>query len=378
MTGSAHTYAEAPLDGWLLGALLALMGLGLTMVLSASGAYAERTFHNEWHYVIRQGLAMVLGLGLMALMLRIPTAFWAAHRGKLLIGTLVLLVAVLVVGREINGARRWLPLGIMNFQPAELAKLVTVVFMAGYLARHAEVVKEQLGAMVRLGLPFGLMALLLLMEPDYGSTFVVMVIIAAMLLIAGAPWRYFMVLVLPMAVALAALVVFSPYRMARVTSFLNPWEDPFGKGYQLVQALIALGSGGLTGVGLGESVQKLLYLPDAHTDFIFSIFGEEFGFVGVVALMALYVFIFWRVFAIGRVALAQDRLFQALLAFGVGVWFMLQALINMGVNLGLFPTKGLTLPFFSYGGSSVLIFAMAFGLVLRVDWENRHREGTDA
>ena len=378
MTGSAHTHAEAPLDGWLLGALLALMGLGLTMVLSASGAYAERTFHNEWHYVIRQGLAMVLGLGLMALMLRIPTAFWAAHRGKLLIGTLVLLVAVLVVGREINGARRWLPLGIMNFQPAELAKLVTVVFMAGYLARHAEVVKEQLGAMVRLGLPFGLMALLLLMEPDYGSTFVVMVIIAAMLLIAGAPWRYFMVLVLPMAVALAALVVFSPYRMARVTSFLNPWEDPFGKGYQLVQALIALGSGGLTGVGLGESVQKLLYLPDAHTDFIFSIFGEEFGFVGVVALMALYVFILWRVFAIGRVALAQDRLFQALLAFGVGVWFMLQALINMGVNLGLFPTKGLTLPFFSYGGSSVLIFAMAFGLVLRVDWENRHREGTDA
>ncbi len=378
MTGSAHTHAEAPLDGWLLGALLALMGLGLTMVLSASGAYAERTFHNEWHYVIRQGLAMVLGLGLMALMLRIPTAFWAAHRGKLLIGTLVLLVAVLVVGREINGARRWLPLGIMNFQPAELAKLVTVIFMAGYLARHAEVVKEQLGAMVRLGLPFGLMALLLLMEPDYGSTFVVMVIIAAMLLIAGAPWRYFMVLVLPMAVALAALVVFSPYRMARVTSFLNPWEDPFGKGYQLVQALIALGSGGLTGVGLGESVQKLLYLPDAHTDFIFSIFGEEFGFVGVVALMALYVFIFWRVFAIGRVALAQDRLFQALLAFGVGVWFMLQALINMGVNLGLFPTKGLTLPFFSYGGSSVLIFAMAFGLVLRVDWENRHREGTDA
>ena len=362
------------MDGWLLGALLLLMGLGLTMVLSASGPYAERLFGNGWHYVVRQGMAMVMGAGVMVLILRTPTDIWAAHRGKLLIVTLVLLVAVLLVGHEVNGARRWLPLGVVNFQPAELAKLVTVIFMAGYLARHAEALKAQLGAVMRLGLPFGLMAVLLLLEPDYGSTFVVMVIIAALLLIAGAPWRYFVLLVLPIALALVALVIFSPYRMARVTSFLDPWADPFGQGYQLVQALIAFGSGGLTGVGLGESVQKLFYLPDAHTDFIFAIFAEEFGFVGVVMLMALYVFIFWRVFAIGRAALAQDRLFQALLAFGVGVWFMLQALINMGVNLGLFPTKGLTLPFFSYGGSSVLVFAAAFALVLRVDWENRHQQ----
>ncbi|WP_294946364.1 putative lipid II flippase FtsW [Sulfurivirga sp.] len=369
---AVHSTPRMPVDPWLVGALLTLMGLGLTMVLSASTAYAERLYGSPWHFFIRQAFAMALGLGLMAAAAVTPTEIWYRWRGRLLLGTLLLLVAVLIVGREVNGATRWISLGIMNFQPAELAKLVTVIFMAGYLARHLQTVREKFTGMLRLALPFGLMAFLLLQEPDYGSTFVIMAVLTAMLLIAGAPWRYFVLTVLPMATVLVLLVVMSPYRMARVTSFLDPWADPFGKGYQLVQALIALGSGGLTGVGLGRSVQKLLYLPDAHTDFLFSIYGEEFGFVGVVLLAGLYLFILWRVFAIGRAALVRDRLFQAQLAFGVGVWFMLQALINMGVNLGLFPTKGLTLPFFSYGGSSVLIFAIAFGIVLRVDWENRH------
>lgn len=369
---AARSLPRAPVDLWLVGALLTLMGLGLTMVLSASTAYAERIYGTPWHFFIRQALAMVLGLGLMMAAAATPTEVWYRWRGRLLLGTLLLLAVVLVAGREVNGATRWISLGIMNFQPAELAKLVTVIFMAGYLARHLQTVREKFTGMLRLALPFGLMAFLLLQEPDYGSTFVIMAVLTAMLLIAGAPWRYFVLTVLPMAAVLVLLVVMSPYRMARVTSFLDPWADPFGKGYQLVQALIALGSGGLTGVGLGKSVQKLLYLPDAHTDFLFSIYGEEFGFVGVVLLAGLYLFILWRVFAIGRAALVRERLFQAQLAFGVGVWFMLQALINMGVNLGLFPTKGLTLPFFSYGGSSVLIFAIAFGIVLRVDWENRH------
>ncbi len=363
---------QAPLDGWLVGALLVLSALGLTMVLSASGAYAQRVYGDAWHFVLRQAIAMGLGLGLLVAVMRIPLQTWMRYRGWLLLGTLMLLVLVLVVGREVNGAKRWISLGFMNFQPAELAKLVTVVFMAGYLEKHLSSVREKLSAMLRLALPFGLMAFLLLLEPDYGSTFVIMVVLTAMLLIAGAPWRYFVLTVVPMAVMLALLVVLSPYRMQRVISFLDPWADPFGAGYQLVQALIALGSGSWWGVGLGSSVQKLLYLPDAHTDFIFAILGEELGFVGVVALIGLYLLIVWRIFAIARTALAQDRLFPALLAFGVAVWFMLQALINMGVNLGLFPTKGLTLPFISYGGSSVMIFAVAMGLVLRVDWENRH------
>ncbi len=360
-----------PVDPWLVGALVVLAVLGLTMVLSASMAIAERRFDDPWHYFVRQALAMGLGLGAMALVLRIPTEWWMRHRGKLLIAALVMLVLVLGVGREINGAKRWLPLGIMNFQPAEFAKLATVIFMAGYLARHMSSVREDFGAVVRLAIPFGVMALLLLAEPDYGSTFVIMVVIAALLVIAGAPWRYFIMLVLPIASMLAVLVVMSPYRMARVTTFLDPWADPFGKGYQLVQALIALGSGGLSGVGLGESVQKLLYLPDAHTDFIFSIYGEETGFLGVLFLIGLYGFIVWRLFGIGARAMAAERIFQALVVYGVAVWFMLQALINMGVNLGLFPTKGLTLPLFSYGGSSVVIFAIALGLALRVDYENR-------
>lgn len=366
------TVEKAPLDFWLVGALTILAALGLTMVLSTSGAYAERVYGAPWNFVIRQGIAMGLGVVLLLGVMRVPVSWWAQRRGWLLLGALFLLVLVLVVGREVNGAKRWISLGFMNFQPAELAKLVTVIFMAGYLEKHLSSVRENFGAMVRLALPFGLMALLLLLEPDYGSIFVIMAVLTAMLLIAGAPWRYFVLTVAPMAAMLALLVVLSPYRMQRVISFLDPWADPFGSGYQLVQALIALGSGGWTGVGLGNSVQKLLYLPDAHTDFIFSIFGEEFGFIGVLALLGLYVFIVWRMFAIARTALAQDRLFSALLVFGIAVWFMLQALINMGVNLGLFPTKGLTLPFFSYGGSSVIIFAVAMGLVLRVDWESRH------
>ncbi|MDG6778503.1 putative lipid II flippase FtsW [Thiomicrorhabdus sp. zzn3] len=360
-----------PVDYWLLGLVVTLVMIGLMMVASSSIAISEKRFDDSTHYVLRQFISLGLGLVAAYIVFQIPLSFWEKNRGKLFLLALFLLVLVLIFGREINGSKRWLPLLVMNFQPSEFMKLVIVVFMAGYLNRHASAVKESFEAVIRLALPFGVMAVLLLMEPDYGSTFVIAVVITGMLLIAGAPWRYFVLTVLPMASLLAVLVVISPYRMARVSSFLDPWQDPFGSGYQLTQALIALGRGEWAGVGLGGSVQKLLYLPDAHTDFLFSIYGEEFGFIGILLLVVLYLLLLQRLFRIGRKALESDKFFGGMVAYGIGIWIILQAMINMGVNLGAFPTKGLTLPFMSYGGSSMLLLIIAITLVFRVDFETR-------
>ncbi|WP_178863174.1 putative lipid II flippase FtsW [Thiomicrorhabdus cannonii] len=360
-----------PIDFWLVGLISLLLVIGLMMVASSSIAISEKRFGDSTHYFMRQLFSVGLGFAAAYILFQIPLSFWEKHRGKLFLFALFLLVLVLIVGREINGSKRWLPLLVMNFQPSEFMKLVIVVFMAGYLNRHANAVKESFEAVIRLALPFGVMAILLLMEPDYGSTFVIAVMITGMLLIAGAPWRYFVLTVLPMASLLAILVVISPYRMARVSSFLDPWQDPFGSGYQLTQALIALGSGEWFGAGIGGSVQKLLYLPDAHTDFLFSIYGEEFGFIGVLFLVLLYLAILYRLFRIGRKALDKEYFFGGMIAYGIGIWIILQAMINMGVNLGAFPTKGLTLPLMSYGGSSVLLLLSALALVFRVDYETR-------
>lgn len=359
------------MDFWLLGLVSLLAMIGLTMVASSSVAISQMRFGNPDHYFYRQLLSMGLGAFAAYIFFQVPLSFWEKHRGKIFLFAIFLLVLVLIFGREINGSKRWLPLVVMNFQPSEFMKLAIVVFMAGYLDRHSSAVREDFGAVIRLALPFGLMAILLLMEPDYGSTFVIAVIITGMLLIAGAPWRYFVLTVLPMVTILVALVVTSKYRMARVSSFLDPWQDPFGTGYQLTQALIASGSGEWFGAGLGASVQKLLYLPDAHTDFLFSIYGEEFGFVGVVFLIGLYLAILYRLFRIGRKAFEANHFFGGMIAYGIGIWIILQAGINMGVNLGAFPTKGLTLPFMSYGGSSVLLLCIALALVFRVDYETR-------
>lgn len=360
-----------PMDYWLLGLVVTLAVMGLMMVASSSVAISEQRFGHPDHYIIRQSISMALGLFVAYLFFQIPLSMWENHRGKLFLFAILLLIAVLIFGREINGSKRWLPLGIMNFQPSEFMKLVIVIFMAGYLDRHSSAVKESFEAVIRLALPFGLMAVLLLLEPDYGSTFVIAIMITGMLLIAGAPWRYFVLTVVPMVSILVGLVMTSEYRMARVSSFLDPWQDPFGAGYQLTQALIASGSGGWLGTGLGGSVQKMLYLPDAHTDFLFSIYGEEFGFVGVVFLVLLYLAILYRLFRIGRKAWDANYFFGGMVCFGIGIWIILQAGINMGVNLGAFPTKGLTLPFMSYGGSSVLMMSIAFALVFRVDYETR-------
>ena len=358
-----------PMDYWLLGLVTMLMVIGLMMVASSSVAISEQRFGRPDHYFIRQMISMGLGGIAAYIVFQIPLSFWETHRGKIFLFAILLLIAVLIFGREINGSKRWLPLVFMNFQPSEFMKLAIVVFMAGYLDRHALAVKESFEAVIRLALPFGVMAILLLLEPDYGSTFVIAIMITGMLLIAGAPWRYFALTVFPMVIILVVLVVTSEYRMARVSSFLDPWQDPFGAGYQLTQALIASGSGHWIGTGLGGSIQKLLYLPDAHTDFLFSIFGEEFGFVGVVFLVLLYLAILHRLFSIGRKAIEVNHFFGGMVAYGIGIWIILQAGINMGVNLGAFPTKGLTLPFMSYGGSSVLLLSVALAVVFRVDYE---------
>lgn len=366
-----------PIDYSLIAALLILMVIGLTMVASSSIAISEKRFDDPLHYLWRQFFALGLGGFAAWIVFQFPLAFWRKHRGSLFIGGLALLVLVLIFGREINGSQRWLPLGVMNFQVSEFMKLAVVLFMAGYLDRHGHAVRESYEAVIRLALPFGVMALLLLMEPDFGSTFVIAVILTGMLLIAGAPWRFFVITVLPIAMLLITMIITSPYRMARVTNFLDPWSDPFGQGYQLTQALIASGRGEWFGVGLGASVQKLLYLPDAHTDFLFSIFAEELGLIGVIGLVLLYAFILWRCFRIGRKSLAQQQVFGGLIAYGVGIWLALQAIINMGVNLGLFPTKGLTLPFMSYGGSSAMILMVALAIVFRVDVTMREHANTD-
>ncbi len=360
-----------PMDYWFVGLVAVLMVIGLTMVTSSSIAFSYKQHDTPYHFLIRQTFAMGLGVFVGWVALKIPLSIWEKQRGTIFVLGIILLVAVLIFGREINGSRRWLSLGFMNFQVAEFMKMAVVIFMAGYLNRHGQAVKESLTAVLRLALPFGMMAILLLLQPDFGSTVVIAVIITGMLLVAGAPWRYFAITVVPLATLLVIMVIIEPYRMARVTGFLDPWADPFGGGYQLTQALIAAGSGGWFGVGIGESVQKLLFLPDAHTDFVFSIYAEEFGLIGVVLLIILYLAICYRLFRIGRKAFIKSQFFGGLIAYGVGVWFILQAVISMGVNLGLFPTKGLTLPLMSYGGSSVLMMLMAFGLVLRVDYEIR-------
>lgn len=370
-TSAADTTDQNVIDYWLLFLTAALIFLGLTMVLSSSVAISEQRFGIATHYFVRQAIALGIGVAAAWVVLKIPLHIWQSNRGKVFLFGLILLALVLIFGREIGGAKRWLPLVVMNFQPAELMKIAAIIFVAGYLQRHLSAVQQDFNAIMRLALPFGVMALLMLFQPDYGTTLLIAAIVTAMLLIVGAPWRYFVLTIVPVVSLLALLIFYSPYRMARVASFLDPWQDPFGTGYQLTQALIASGSGGWFGVGLGGSVQKLLYLPDAHTDFLFSIYAEEFGFIGVVALLLLYSLLVMRIFKIGRGADQVGQRFGALIAYGIGTWIALQVMINLGVNLGLFPTKGLTLPFISYGGSSLMMMCVAMALVLRVDME-RH------
>lgn len=359
------------LDLTLLFAVLALLAIGLIMVCSASITIADRNFDAPFHYFIRQSVYVMLGLGAGILAASISLEHWERYSPLLLVIGFVLLLLVLIpgIGREVNGSRRWLPLGIINLQASELVKLFVIVFLAGYLVRRAREVRETIAGFTKpLGV-LALLSLLLLAEPDFGSTAVMMATAMGMLFLAGVPLNRFAVLVATVLGLLALLVMIEPYRVARLTSFMNPWADPFDSGFQLTQALIAFGRGEWLGVGLGGSIQKLFYLPEAHTDFVYAVLSEELGLLGGAVVILLFGLVVWRAFRIGKLALRCGQPFAGYLAFGIGLWIGMQAFINIGVNMGVLPTKGLTLPLMSYGGSSIVVMCMAIALLLRIHYE---------
>lgn len=361
------------LDFGLLTAVAALFSIGLIMVTSASMPVADRLELGTFYFAERQTLFLFLGLALSLLVLRIRLAWWERCSLLCVLLAILLLAAVLLpgVGIEVNGSTRWLNLVVLRLQVSEPAKLLTMIYMAGYLVRHGDEVRETSAGFLK---PIGLLllaALLLLMEPDFGATVVMMATALIMMFMAGVRLWKFGALIAAAGAAFAVLAISSPYRLQRLTTFLNPWDDPFNSGFQLTQSLIAIGRGEWFGVGLGASIQKLFYLPEAHTDFVFAVLAEELGLFGILVLLGLYAFIVLRAYTIAAVAERGGNLFAAYLAYGIGTWLGLQTLINIGVNTGLLPTKGLTLPLLSYGGSSMLVTSVAIALLLRIDYETR-------
>jgi cell division protein FtsW len=370
-------------DPTLAWSALLLLALGLVMVYSASIATAEAsayTGYRPWYFLARHALFVGVGLAAGAIAFQVPVKAWRALAPYLFVAGAVLLIAVLVpgVGRAINGSKRWLTLGIVNLQPSEFMKLFVALYASSYAARraaflHAEQPLKQtllrgflplLAVMVAIGA-------LLLQEPDFGACVVIVVIAFGILFLGGLDWRLLMGLGVLLPIALWVLIRIAPYRLQRFTGFLDPWADAFGKGYQLSHSLIAFGRGEWFGVGLGASVEKLLYLPEAHTDFLLAVIAEELGFVGVMAVILLFAWLLIRAYAIGRQAAHLERPFAALLAHGIGIWLGVQAFINIGVNMGVLPTKGLTLPLLSFGGSGIVANCMAIAVLLRIDFENR-------
>lgn len=361
------------LDFPMLAGCLGLLGLGLVMITSASSEVAAALSGNTLYHMIRHLFYLVIGLGACIATLLVPMSVWQRNGARLLIAAFVLLILVLVpgIGREVNGASRWIGFGIFNVQPSELAKLFTVIFLAGFLVRRQEEVRQKLMGFIKLMMVIGPMSGLLLLEPDFGATVVLVGASIAMLFLAGVNLLRFIPLVLGVLAAGVAVMTSQSYRMQRLTNFIDPWADQYGAGYQLSQALIAFGRGEWLGVGLGNSIQKQFYLPEAHTDFVFSVLAEELGLVGSLLTVALFVFVSVRALYIGLWAEKAKQFFSAYVAYGLAVMWIGQILINIGVNAGVLPTKGLTLPFLSYGGSSLVTCCVMLGLLLRVEWESR-------
>ena len=368
--------APSEVDYALLWSTLLLLFFGMVMVYSASIAIAEAgkfTGHQPAYYLIRHSIFLCIGIIAAAVAFQVPLAAWQQMAPWLFVTGVVLLIVVLIpgVGRDVNGARRWLPLGIANLQPSELMKLFVVLYAADYTVRKMAVMHNLKKAFAPMAGAMILVTVLLLKEPDFGAFVVIISIAIGILFLGGLRARYFAVLIVLLLAAFAVLIVVSPYRRDRIFGFMDPWADAFGRGYQLSHALIAFGRGELFGVGLGASVEKLFYLPEAHTDFLLAVIAEELGLVGVLIVVALFALIIQRAFVIGRQAVALERLYPALVAMGIGIWIDVQNFINMGVNMGLLPTKGLTLPLMSFGGSGILANCVALAILLRVDWENR-------
>ncbi len=358
-------------DRQLIWISLSLMLIGLVMVASASLPISARLADNPFHFMLRHMVFIFLALCSSAVVLRIKLDDWLKYSSHLLLLSLVLLIAVLVVGRTINGATRWLPLGIFNLQPAEVAKLSLFVFISGYLVRRHGEVRDRLRGFVKPLAVLITLGFFLLLQPDFGSVIVMLITTIGMLFIAGARLWQFIILLIIGLFAVVALILSAPYRMRRMISFLDPWENPFGSGYQLTQSLMAFGRGSWFGEGLGNSIQKLEYLPEAHTDFIFAVIAEELGFIGVTLVLVLIFALVFKALFIGRKCLQHELIFGGFLAFGIGIWFAFQTVVNVGAAAGIIPTKGLTLPLISYGGSSLVIMSIAASLLIRIDYECR-------
>ncbi len=359
-------------DPMLLGSVFFLVALGVVMVSSSSLYHAETSLNGNAQFFVTRHF-FYLGASLIAalVVLTQPIIRWQQYGPYLLVLGLALLVLVLFAGRTVNGSKRWLAIGPLTFQVSEAIKLFVVVYLAGYLVRRTDELQTQIMGFAKPLLVLALITGLLLLEPDFGASVVILATSLAMLFLGGAKLWQFIGLSGAVAGILGIIAVSQPYRLERLMTFLDPWADPFGSGYQLTQSLIAFGRGSLWGEGLGNGLQKLSYLPEAHTDFIFAIFAEEFGLIGVFLVLALFFTFFYRAMRIGRKALLQQRPYAAYLAYGVGFWITFQALINMGVTSGALPTKGLTLPFISYGGNSLVICAVAVAILLRIDFETR-------
>jgi cell division protein FtsW len=359
------------LDPVLLVTALALLFGGMVILASASIAISDNTQNDPFFYVGRQAIAALMGGAAGFAILFIPMRVWTNVGPLLLLLGLVLLVVVLIpgVGHEVNGSTRWLRLGVLNLQVSEPVRLCVMIYLAGYLVRQNKNLRERFLGFLRPMLVLVIACGLLLKEPDFGAAFVLLSTAMAMLFVAGARFRDFLIFAGLAVMGMTTLVITSAYRLERLTGFLDPWSDPYATGFQLTQSLIAIGRGEWFGVGLGNGVQKLFYLPEAHTDFVFAVFAEEFGLLGSLVLISLFLALLWRVFMLGIRAAKVERFFEAYLAVGIGTWLGLQAFINVGVNMGLLPTKGLTLPLISYGRSSLIITMISIGLLLRIHHE---------
>ena len=364
-------YQDFQPDRVVLSVAAALLLIGYLIVASSSLHLGVKVAHNLFHYPVRQMLHIVLGLMLAAVICAIPMTVWERSSTGLFITGLILLGIVLIpgIGVKVNGSVRWLSVAGFRIQVSEIVKFISVIYMAGYIKRHQQEIRQDHYGLLKPLLLAGFACFLLLLEPDFGSAVVILIITMGMMFLGGARIQQFLVLLGATAVGAALLVYFSPYRWARVTGFLDPWADARDTGFQLVQALISFGRGDIWGVGLGNGIQKLFYLPEAHTDFLFSVLAEELGLIGVLLVITLFTVLVWRAFYIAGQAEQAGQGFNALVAYGLGIWFGFQSFVNMGVNMGMLPTKGITLPLMSYGGGSMLIMCAAIAVLLRISSE---------
>jgi len=364
-------------DRGLLFLVLALLAFGWVMVTSASLPISEKLYNNEYYISIKHAGFIIVALMSMLVVLFFKMQWWQRFNMQLLLVAVVLLIAVLLVGSTVNGSRRWLSVGIFNLQAAEVAKLFFFSFLAGYLVRQHEQLRENVIGFAKPLVVFMILAILLLMQPDLGTVIVMFVTTVALLFLAGAKIWQFIALIASGLLAISSLIILEPYRMRRVVSFVDPWADPFGSGYQLTQSLMAYGRGGWSGLGLGNSIQKLDYLPESHTDFIAAVIAEEIGFLGLSILVLALGWLVYKILNIGRLAMEKSQHYNGFFAYSIGIWIAFQVFVNIGASAGMLPTKGLTLPFISYGGSSLIVFSIAIAIVLRIDFETRALERSE-